>query len=371
MNCGNCGKGNEYGAKICVHCGSTLALTEYFRRKGFVEKKDTPKKPKEEPWNQEILTTGYRSKRQRTQEEQELSYKEEGTAQNGQETSRRRGRAQQSEGTSRRGDNSAQTGNRRQSASATSRRESTSGKRQSQGKSASERKPDATDTRGSGTRSARQQDKGKERAQREKASQTEPKKTLEEGKGKPKKIPKSKAYNHTTKALSLAEKEVKKKTEKKRGKSRKWILPLAIVLVILIVAVGIFIGTMHFSSNEDRYTEVAEAFVRAMVMEDEGTLADYIHPKMHGSLLPLGYQNVERCDTKVVEYQEVDPLEMEQDLQSRYGMTESLKKLYRVHVGCTIHGEGTYACAMDVLVAEIEGKIYAVKTENVSDPVQN
>ena len=62
MNCGNCGQANDYDATVCSRCGSTLALTEYFRPSGFVEKKNTPPEPKKEPWDQEILTDGYKKK---------------------------------------------------------------------------------------------------------------------------------------------------------------------------------------------------------------------------------------------------------------------------------------------------------------------
>lgn len=372
MNCGNCGKGNEYGAKICVHCGSTLALTEYFRRKGFVEKKDPPKKAKEEPWDQEILTTGYRSKHRRPQEEQESYHEDREAGGQGRSNSpgnsrTRRGEANapksggsrqgdtssRGNGSSRRSGSSRQSGTAtRQSGSSASRGESTTGQRKARGRTASgrERNKSGEPTRGS------------------KAPRTETQKDPARGTEKPKKIPKSKVYNHTTKSLSLAEKEVKKKTGKKERNPRKWILSLAVVLVILIVAAGIFIGTMHFSSDEDHYTEAAEAFVRAMVMDDEETLAGYVHPKMHGTLTPLGYEGISRCDTKIVEYQEVEALEIEQELHSRYGITDPVRELYRVHVGCTIYGEGSYAFAIDVFMAEIDGNIYAVKTENISKP---
>lgn len=369
MNCGNCGKGNEYGAKICVHCGSTLALTEYYRRKGFVEKKDTPKKPKEEPWDQEILTTGYHSKHRRPQEEQESTVgshswersasgekgiRQGRSASGGKNTQQRKSSSGGTTST-RRGDNASRT------SSAGTRQEGKGGKTSAK-KSSSVARSTAASSDREGTKRA-------ESSSGKKKTSTGAKKPTQVGKGNPKKIPKSKVYNHTTKSLSLAERMVKKKTEKDGNKNRKWILSLAVVLVILIVAAGIFIGSMHFSSEEDRYTEGAEAFVRAMVMDDEETLGEHVHTKMYGSLHPLGYQNVDRCDTKIVEYQEVDPLQIEQELQSRYGITDSVRKLYRVHVGCTIYAEETYACAMDVFMAEIDGEIYAVKTENISDPV--
>ena len=359
MNCGNCGKGNEYGAEICAHCGSTLALTEYYRRKGFVVKKDPPKKSKDEPWDQEILTTGYHSKHRKPKEEETPSQdtRPRGRNTSGGKTTGKtddRGQTVTGAGTSSRRKNTAT-----QTATAT-RTTATSRKDTPNRTSTPSRKETATraDTSTRGTRPSGG-----------KATSSDTKKSAQEGKSKPKKIPKSKAYNHTTKTLSMAEKEVQKKTGKKSsgGSGHKWLITLAIIVVISIVAVGIFIGTMNFGGGEDRYTEGAQAFVKALVMDDEATLEKYVHPKMHGYLTPLGYKNVTRCDTKVVEFQEIDGEELRQDLGGRFELTEPITEVYRVHVGCTVYGEGTYACAMDVIMAEISGNVYAVGAENIAD----
>lgn len=335
MNCGNCGKGNEYGAEICAHCGSTLALTEYFRRKGFVEKKDPPPRTREEQWDREILTTGYRSKHNRLREDRLTAF--EGGAPETPTRRRRNAGKELSSG-------------------------ALPGKAALRQKEALKEK--AT-SRGTKTASSQERKQGKKAVESTKQTHADSKKAPTQGKEKPKKIPKSKVYNHTTKTLSLAEKMVKKKTEKTKKKGRKWLLSLIIALVLLIVAAGIFIGTMDFGNDEHRYTQGAEAFARAMVMDDKVTLTESVHPKMHGSLRPLGYENVNRCDTKVVAYEKTENKALEQELKEHYGITDTVETLYRVHVGCTVYADETYACAMDVYMANIGGKIYAVKAENI------
>ena len=326
MNCGNCGKGNEHGVKICVHCGSTLALTEYYRRKGFVEKKDPPEKKKEEPWDQDILTTGYVRKKRKPPEEE-----------------------------------MPEKGSSLQKRIAEGKRagqEKPSGERKSKNGSGQERNPTLD----------RRQGKTVNDHRRTKASKPAGKNATTTGKDRTKKIPKSKAYNHTTKTLSLAEKEVNKKAEKEKKKEEKRfrIIPLVIVLFLLIVAAGMFIGNLEMRKADDPFARVATDFARAMVMGDEDALAELIHPGMYGALRPMGYENVERCDTKVVESEkgEVEPLQ--QELLESYGITDSVTNVYRIHVGCTIYGENTYACTMDITVGEIDGTIYVLKGENLS-----
>ncbi len=322
MNCGNCGKSNDYDAKVCVQCGSTLALTEYFRPTGFVEKKNSPKKPKKEPWDQEILTDGYKKKKRtppegsKPREPRKLPV----TSDDGNQGS-------------------------------------ATGQKSSEGAKNGVTAP-KTDTRSqkTGTTSKPSQPVRKEKG---------PKSQADSSKGQTK-APNSRVYNHTTKKLSIAEKTVKK-TEKKKG--RKWIFPIILFAVILFAAAAIFVGTMNAGTREDRFTQVAEDFVTAVVMSDETKAADCVHPKMYGSVRPMDYDNAQRCEANAYTMEQLDPQTLEQELADAYGITDPITELYRIRVGYTVYGEQTYGATMtmDVLVAQIGSGIYAVKTENASN----
>lgn len=326
MKCGNCGRGNEYDATICVYCHATLALTEYYRPQGFVEEKNRPTKVKQEPWEQEILTAGYR-KRRPSVETEDMAYS--GSAGNGHAPSRRT--SGRKSATSAKGNKSPAPPKKEKTTSRSANATSKETKRKSA--PVEKKSPSA-----GGTNSRKQ-----------------------------KKAPKIQAYNHTTRSLSLAEKEIQKKAEKAKKKEQnrasKTLLAIIIGAMVLIVAAGIFIGTMHRSTDTDRFTQVAEAFVQAVVMDDEDALGDYVHPKMYGTLRPVDYENVSQCDTKVVQWEEQDRQEVQQMLQDVYGISDPLIGAYRVRVGCTIYGDSTFARTMDVLVADIGGSVYAVKIE--------
>lgn len=318
MNCGNCGKSNDYDAKVCIQCGSTLALTEYFRPTGFVEKKNAPKKAKKEPWDQEILTDGYKKRKQTPPEE------------------------------------TAPKDNRKAQQTTAPGQKASSGAKKTTASSQSGSRAPKTSTP---AKPSRQEQKGKGSN-----SQSTSKKVT---KGKElKKTSDSRVYNHTTKKLSLAEKTVMK-TEKK--KSRKWVFPVILIVVILFAAMAIFAGTMNAGTREDRFEQVAEDFVMAVVMNDETRAADCIHPKMYGSVRPMHYDNAQRCEATAYTMEQVESEAMEQELSETYGITDPITELYRIRVGYTVYGEQTYGdtMSMDVLVAQIGGKVYAVKTENI------
>ncbi len=358
MNCGNCGWGNEYGAKICVHCKATLALTDYFRPQGFVEPETVKPKPREDLWEQDILTADYQRTKHRTVQEEQLTRGRERTRSSASQgrsaaSNQRNSSTGRSNGASRGGTSSA-AGNR-----------TANGKRTSQGKNSGGKGEKTSTARSRAGRTEATPSTQKPRTKTQRTDATTAKKTPSQKQGK--KIPRSKAYNHTTKSLSLAEKDLKKKKQKARKKKGKRILPWVIGLLLVVIAAGIFMGTMQSSTDEERFTHVAEEFVRAMIMDDEDALADYVHPKMYGTLYPLGYENVERCDTKIVEYEEPETDALAKELQEKHGITDPIAPLYRVRVGCTLYGEGTFACTMDVVVGQIGGSIYALKTESISD----
>lgn len=181
-------------------------------------------------------------------------------------------------------------------------------------------------------------------------------------KGSAKKASAPKAYNRTTSHLSIAEKEVKKKI---KGPNRKWIY-LAI-LILCIIAIAVFIGRVQFYRDDSRYTEVAEQFVEAVAMNDGQLAAQCVHPSMHGTLRSLGYENVDRCEAYAMEHEELELGQIDEELRQRFGIEDTITRVFRVSVKYTIYGEKDYACTMDVLVANIGGTIYAIKTENIKD----
>ncbi len=300
MNCGNCGKGNAYKAKVCAYCGSTLSLTEYFRPTGFVEK---PAPPKEQA--------------QKTAEQKKVPMP---------------------------GERGVQT----KSSSA-------------QAKSSGSKQP-ATATKPTGKevpdkKTAPKKDKTSNKTEKapEKVSKSKNPAPKQTGK-------KPQAYNRTTNNLSIAEKMVRKKST---TPNRKWIFPL--VLILLMTAIAIFVGQVQFFRNEERYTQVAEQFVQAVATNDDASASQCVHSKMHGSLRPLGYENVERCVTLATSYEELAVGQIGAELKERYEIDEPVTRLFRVHVEYTVYAAEAHDCSMDVLVANVGGKICAIKTENIRD----
>lgn len=184
----------------------------------------------------------------------------------------------------------------------------------------------------------------------------------EQKSGKGKKAPIPKAYNHTADRFSMAEKAVHKKSQKP---NRKWIFPLVLIITLCVIA-G-FIGRVHFYRAEDRYTKVAEQFVQAVVMSDSQVAAQCVHPKMRGTLRPLGYENVDGCEVVTLEHEELKTEQIAAELLERFAIEDTVSRAFRVSVKYTVYGAQDVACTMDVLVANIGGEIYAIKTENIDD----
>ena len=361
MNCGNCGCANEYSAKVCVRCKATLALTDHYRSQGFVEEEKRTPKPRVEIEDWEPLATAPRRESRETNRGSNTPDTGKGrraptentTSGKGRRTSSSKGTTSRGIETPSRSGNISANGDRGSGSSATATRRNT-GEKTSHAKNRRTTVPRGEEKK-SGTTG--------------KTGTTAPKKAPKQPGEKTKKIPESVAYNHTTKTLTLAERAVlqkNKKNQKKKKKKRSW--PW-VVLVLLLIAVGagIFMGTMEFANEEDSYKETAAAFAEALVMDNEEALSDLIHPKMYGSLYPLNYQNVERCETRIVEYNWEEADALAEELQEEYGMADPIGDLYRVRVGCTVYGEGTYACTMDVLVGRIGTSIYVLKAENLSN----
>ena len=355
MNCGNCGCANEYNAKVCVQCKATLALTDHYRAKGFVEQEKRAVKPRVEINDRDMgsadMGRNSYGSHGRNHSSGTMNRSRASSSGNTSPSPQRKTSVSRTESGSRRTETAAgrkatETGNRGTKASNTTRGSTAGGK---------------------GTAPSRSGEKKSDTSGKTKSEASTREKTPVQPQRKAKKIPASQAYNHTTKSLSLAEKAVKQKNKKEQKKKKKRIWPWVLTFVILAVGAGIFMGTIQFAKEEDSFIQTAAAFAEALVMDDEGTLGDYIHPKMHNSLYPLNYENVERCETKIVDYSQEETEALAAELQTQYGMTDPIGTLYRVRVGCTVYGEDTYACAMDVLVGRIGTAMYVLKAENISD----
>ena len=148
----------------------------------------------------------------------------------------------------------------------------------------------------------------------------------------------------------------------KPKKKRRSLWVLLGLFLLLLGAVGIFAGRMFYYTGEQRYTQTAQQFVTALVMNDEETLADCVHSDMHGKLRALRYGEVERCETEATSYEAL-PLDA-----ITLPIEEPVKQLYRVSVSYRVHiGGESYDCSMIVYVANIGGETYAVKTEAIED----
>ena len=304
MNCGNCGKGNPYKATICAHCGSTLALTEYFRPSGFVEKPPAPKEPPQQAQPQKKVPLPQASPTQ--------------------------GKSSQS---------TKKTAPAKQSG-----RASEPPKKSAPAKSS----PKTTQTSKPSPKTASKQSQSKTKAP--------------SGKQNTSKAPQ--VYNRTTNKLSIAEMEVQKKGQKPR---RLWLFPL--ILIMILCAIAIFVGRVQFYTDDERYTQIAEQFVEAVATNDEASVSQCVHSKMHGSLRTLGYENVTSCVAKAEGYEELAVGNTGEELNARFGIEDNLTRLFRVHVKYTVYAEETYNCSMDVLIANLGGKICAIKTENIQEAV--
>ena len=384
MNCGNCGKKNEYGAKVCSHCGSTLALTEYFRASGFVEKKapkadpepetkPEPKpepKPQKEPWDQDILTAGTK-KRNRYNEAEANGQKNKAAEQKPTEKkSVDKNPAEKAPAPRQKNTPNKST----PSKNSPQKNHSTNGKNDA-GKAKTV--PSVKEDRQQGQRRTPKEEKNppelqviKEVVSEETPIVPTPKKSKKKTEDS-KRAPTSKAYNRTTKTLSLAEKEVLKKTEKKQPRTKKWLLPLVFAVALILGAAIYVIATVQLAPNEDDYREMAETFAKAMVMRDDKTVSRCIHPRLYGSLRTLDYKNVERCETKSYTIEKQPIGNWEDELRESYGITDSIDELYRVAVGCTIHEERSYTRSMVVLIAQIDKELCIVKVDMETDLAGN
>lgn len=153
-----------------------------------------------------------------------------------------------------------------------------------------------------------------------------------------------------------------KATPVKPKKKQRSLWVLLGLFLLLLGAVGIFAGRMFYYTGEQRYTQTAQQFVTALIMNDEEALANCVHSDMHGKLRALHYGEVERCETEVTSCEALTldaiTLPIEEPVTQLYRVGVS----YRVYIG----GEG-YVCSMTVYVANIGGETYAVKTEAIED----
>ncbi len=157
-------------------------------------------------------------------------------------------------------------------------------------------------------------------------------------------------------------------TEEKPKKRHRSKILIVLLLFWCIFAVGVFSAHLSFYSDDSRYLQTGEAFVQALVLQDDAALSDYIHKNMHGSLRPLNYSSVVACQVHGSVKEEADAAALNQELTERYGLKESVVTARWILVEYTIEQNGQVtSCSIEVLVANIGGDIYAVKTRNLID----
>jgi hypothetical protein len=159
----------------------------------------------------------------------------------------------------------------------------------------------------------------------------------------------------------------------KKRKKRKNRPPRSKILMILLVfwailALGVFSIYLSFYSSADRYLESGEAFVRALILEEESTLSNYIHNTMRGSLRSLEHGTVEITHLQGRPMEDADAERLSQELQTRYGLQESVLAARWIFVEYSIEEGGQCVdYSIEVLLANIGGDLFAVETRNLTD----
>lgn len=144
---------------------------------------------------------------------------------------------------------------------------------------------------------------------------------------------------------------------------------LFIVLIIWgVIAISLYCTSFSFFSNEDRYLQTGENFVRAMILQDETTLSSLVHSSMRGNLHPMGYETVDSYEVHGTVAEDVNGEALQKELSERYGLQETVAAARWIFVEYTVERNGQVDhCSIEVLLANIGGDIYAVKTRNMQN----
>ncbi len=161
--------------------------------------------------------------------------------------------------------------------------------------------------------------------------------------------------------------KAKPPVERKKRTPRSKIL-FIVLLFWAVLAISVYSSSFSFFSNDDRYLQTGEDFVRALILQDEASLSSYIHSSMRGNLYPLGHQGADSCEVHGSVADEADAESLGRELSEQYGLQETVAAARWILVEYTMEENGqTTTCSIEVLLANIGGDIYAVKTRNMID----
>lgn len=165
------------------------------------------------------------------------------------------------------------------------------------------------------------------------------------------------------KPASTASKTAKPKQRRQRSK-----ILFVVLLFWGLLALAVFNTNFTVFSDDNRYLQTGEGFIRALIEQDETTLTGYVHSNMRGNLYPLHYQSVTSCTVQGTVSEEENAEALGQELREQYGIKDTVVAARWIIVEYTVEADGkTESCIIDVLVANINGDIYAVKTRNMTD----
>lgn len=160
---------------------------------------------------------------------------------------------------------------------------------------------------------------------------------------------------------------VKQKEPKREKRHRSKIL-IVLMLFWCILAVGVFGTYLSEYSDDSRYLQTGEGFVQALILQDDTALSNYIHKNMRGSLRSFDYGSVDACRVHGTVKEEADAAALNQELSDRYGLKASVVAAQWILVEYTVEKNGQVtSCSIEVLVANIGGDVYVVKTRNMMD----
>ena len=161
----------------------------------------------------------------------------------------------------------------------------------------------------------------------------------------------------------------KKKPKEPRKKQPRSKILLVLMLFWCIVAVGLFSMFFAHYSDMNRYQQVGEEFVQALVLRDDATVSKYLHQNMRGSLRPPEHDGVTACQVQGRVTEAVDATALQQELSEGYGVKGTVAAARWILVEYTIESDGAITHhAIEVLLANIGGDLYAVKTRT---PISN
>ena len=157
------------------------------------------------------------------------------------------------------------------------------------------------------------------------------------------------------------------KSEKPKQRRQRSKILFVVLMFWGLLALAVFNTNFTIFSDENRYLQTGEGFIRALIEQDETTLTSYVHSNMRGNLYPLHYQSVTSCTVQGTVGEEANTEALSQELREQYGIKDTVISARWIVVEYTVEADGKIEShIIDVLVANINGDIYAVKTRNMT-----